>query len=77
MCVSVCLSVSPETSETASRIATLFPPTQRASPGELHELLSERMRRPVPEKKFLKVSRWLRFDGLAFSVTLPVTRRKI
>ena len=75
MCVCAC--VPPEASETARHITTFPPPTQRAMPGELHKLLFKHVRRTDQEKSLLKVSCWLRFDGHAFSVTLPVMLGRI
>ena len=51
------LCVSCEISRTGGRSATLLSPTWRASPGELHRLLRELMRRVVREKNPLELFR--------------------
>ena len=55
--VFVRLCVSSEISGTGRRSATLLSPTWRASPGELHRLLRELMRRVVRVKKPLELFR--------------------
>ena len=77
VCVSVCVSLLLEISGTRCRIATLLTTSWKASPGQLHKLLFEHIRRAVREKKPLNFFRQLRAEFRAYTVILPVTLGKM
>ena len=65
VCLFVCLS-PPRSLGTGGRDATLYAPTWRASPGELHNPLLESMRRAGGEKKALEVFPPLRVEAAVY-----------
>ena len=73
LCLCVCVSVWPDISGTGGRIATLFTPSWRALPGELHKLLFGPRQHTVWEKKPLEAFCQLRAQSCACTVTLAVT----